>query len=202
MFSRKKPTVYLTFDDGPIPEVTPWVLQQLKQHNAQATFFCIGDNVAKHPEIATQILNEGHSIGNHTFHHKNGWKTSFEEYLKEFELFNSELKKSLSDEVFEDNKTNQKSNILFRPPYGKMTSSQAKAILKKGCKIIMWHVLSGDYDKNISETECLENVLKNIEKGSIIVFHDSLKAEKNLKFVLPKVLEYIQEKGWSSQAIN
>jgi len=188
-FSRSQPTVYLTFDDGPIPEVTPWVLDVLRKYDARATFFCIGENITKHPEIAKQILAEGHSIGNHTFYHKNGWKTSYTEYLKDLEKFNSALKKSAI-------------KIPFRPPYGKMTSRQAKAILKKGHDIIMWDVLSGDYDENISETTCLKNVLSNIEKGSIIVFHDSLKAEKNLRYALPSVLEYIKNKGWNCGTIS
>ncbi len=193
-FSRKQPSVYLTFDDGPIPEVTPWVLDQLRKYDARATFFCIGDNIAKHPKIAQQILAEKHAIGNHTFHHKNGWKTSFEDYIKDFKLFNSEFKNI--------RKENTQSKKLFRPPYGKMTSLQAKAILKKGHDIIMWNVLSGDYNQHISEEKCLSNVLKNIQEGSVVVFHDSLKAEKNLRYVLPKVLEYIKEQGWSCKAID
>jgi peptidoglycan/xylan/chitin deacetylase (PgdA/CDA1 family) len=188
-FSRSQPKVYLTFDDGPIPEVTPWVLDLLRKYDARATFFCIGANIMKHPEIANQLLTEGHSIGNHTFYHKNGWKTSCSDYLKDFEKFNSELKKSAI-------------KIPFRPPYGKMTSRQAKAILKKGHDIIMWDVLSGDYDEKISEAKCLKNVLNHIEKGSIIVFHDSLKAEKNLRYVLPSVLEYIKNKGWNCEVIS
>ena len=207
-FSRSQPTVYLTFDDGPIPEVTPWVLEQLKIYDAQATFFCIGENVAKFPEVAQQILSEGHTIGNHTYHHKNGWQTSFEDYITDFELFNSKLKKSsIINHTSKINNRqlsnfNQISKIKFRPPYGKLTSRQAKSILKKGHDIIMWDVLSGDYDQNISAEKCLNNVLTNIEKGSVIVFHDSLKAEKNLRYVLPKVLEHIKSKGWICKIIS
>lgn len=181
-FSRKEPNVFLTFDDGPIPEVTPWVLDELKKHNVKATFFCIGDNVRKHPEIFKRIVAEGHSIGNHTFHHLNGWKTKTEEYLQDVEAAEVKFNKTIF--------TNNQASKLFRPPYGKMTSNQAKRIRKKGYKIIMWDVLSADFDMKISAEKCLENVLNNIRPGSIVVFHDSLKAEKNLRHVLPKVLEH------------
>ncbi len=224
-FSRSAPTVYLTFDDGPIPGVTPWVLDQLRKHNARATFFCIGENMQKHPEIAKQILEEGHTIGNHTFHHKNGWKTSFKNYTIDVETFNNQFSETFKEGEVQkrynlqsspnnnrDNKqqsppdsyrdVNRQSKTPFRPPYGKMTSRQAAAIQKLGHKIIMWDVLSGDYDQHISEEKCLKNVLQNIKQGSIVVFHDSLKAEKKLKFALPKVLEHIKNKGWSCKAIT
>ena len=201
-FSRSKPTVYITFDDGPIPEVTPWALEQLRKYDALATFFCIGENITKHPEIATQIMAEGHTIGNHTYHHKNGWKSQFEDYINDVDAFSSEYKKLHNNTAFAEKTSIIKSPIPFRPPYGKMTSQQAKAILKKGHDIIMWDVLSGDFDQRISEEKCLNNVLNNIQKGSVVVFHDSLKAEKNLKFVLPKVLEHIKNKGWKCGAIN
>ncbi len=183
-FSRKENTVYLTFDDGPIPEVTPWVLDTLKDYSAKATFFCIGDNVEKHPEIFTRILTENHVAGNHTYNHLNGWKTNTIEYVQNVlecrEIVDSEL---------------------FRPPYGRLTSRQAKILRKKGFKIVMWEIISFDYDASVSEEKCLQNVLRNIKPGSIIVFHDSLKAEKNLRYVLPKVLEYISEKGWRCSSI-
>ena len=207
-FSRSQPTIYLTFDDGPIPEVTPWVLEQLRKYDARATFFCIGENIAKYPEIAHQIIVEGHAIANHTFHHKNGWKTNFEAYVSDFEQCKKQLEKCQNKEsrsTSEGNESSQKignQQLMFRPPYGKMTSRQAKAILKKGHHIIMWDVLSGDYDQDISEEKCLDNVLKNIQKGSIVVFHDSLKAERNLKYVLPKVLEHIKNNGWNCEAIT
>lgn len=183
-------SVYLTFDDGPISEITPWVLDTLKQSNAKATFFCIGDNIRKHPSIFDTILSEGHAIGNHTFNHLNGWKTSFSDYIINAEKFES-IQKKLTN-----------SRKLFRPPYGKMTSKQANYLQKKEYSIIMWDVLSADFDVNISEEKCLQNVLKNIKPGSIVVFHDSLKAEKNLKYVLPKVLDYLYKNGMSCNKIE
>jgi peptidoglycan-N-acetylglucosamine deacetylase len=185
-FSRKQKAIYLTFDDGPIPEVTAWVLEQLKGFNAKATFFCIGHNIQKHPEIFEQIKTEGHRVGNHTFNHLNASKTSLTEYMENTE----------QAAVF-FNKPD-----FFRPPYGKLDSAKAKALLKKGYKIVMWDVLSADFDQEISPEECFENVIKNAKNGSIIIFHDSLKAEKNLKFALPKVLKYFSEKGFEFKAIN
>ena len=192
-FSRNKKSVYLTFDDGPIPVVTPWVLEELKKHNAKATFFCIGNNIQKHPEVFKKVLSEGHSVGNHTFNHLNGWKTDASEYVE-----NAEKAERLMTEARSRSLNNSE---LFRPPYGKITSKQAKILKKKGFKIVMWDIISYDYDANISEEKCLQNVLKNIKPGSIIVFHDSLKAEKNLRYVLPKVLEFISEKGWNCLSI-
>ncbi|SRX72257.1 polysaccharide deacetylase family protein [Aequorivita antarctica] len=170
-FSRKSNAVYLTFDDGPIPEITPWVLDELKKYNAKATFFCIGENVKKHPEIYRRILSEGHSVGNHTFNHLKGTKTETSPYIKNV---------LLAEEII--------NSKLFRPPYGKITSKQSKILQKKGFKIVMWDIISYDYDATVSEEECLQNVLKYIKAGSVVVFHDSLKAEKNLRYVLPKVL--------------
>ena len=192
--------VYLTFDDGPIPEVTPWVLDLLNEFEAKATFFCIGKNVITNLKIFQRIIEEGHTIGNHTFDHLNGWKSKTREYIENCEKFMDIL-----NQVQDNNSKhiNQKLSIikLFRPPYGKLTSKQSKVLQKRGYKIYMWDVLSGDFSKNISKEKCLQNVLKNTNPGSIIVFHDSLKAEKNLRYVLPKVLEFISEKGWECSAI-
>ena len=184
-FSRNERVVYLTFDDGPIPDVTPWVLQQLEQYNAKATFFCIGHNIQKNPEIFEQITTKGHSVGNHTFNHLNASNTSLSEYLKNAEQAAIYFRKP----------------FLFRPPYGKLDSAKAKALLKKNYKIVMWDVLSADFDPEISTEECLKNVIENAKNGSIIIFHDSLKAEKNLKYALPKVLQYFSEKGYEFKAI-
>ncbi len=182
--------VYLTFDDGPTPEVTNWVLDQLKKYNAKATFFCIGDNVEKNPEIYENLIDQGHSIGNHTFNHLNGWKTNNKEYIE-----NTLMCENLKSEI-----CNLKSN-LFRPPYGKIKPSQSKELQKLGYKIIMWDVLSADFDTTISPEKCLENVLFNLKSGSIIVFHDSIKAFKNLEYALPRTLEFLNKKGFICEEI-
>ena len=178
-------TIYLTFDDGPIPEVTEWVLDILKEENIKATFFCIGDNIQKHPTLYQRILNEGHKTGNHTFNHLNGWSTKTKNYIENFKLCETEHLK-LNSEHF----------LLFRPPYGKMTLSQSKKIQKLGYKIIMWDVLSYDFKASITAEKCKENVLKNTTAGSIIVFHDSIKAEKTLRKILPEVIQELKNKGF------
>ena len=183
--------VYLTFDDGPTPEITNWTLNELQKFEAKATFFCIGDNLRKYPEIYKEIIQKGHSIGNHTFNHLNGWKTNTQTYIENAKLFETEL-----------SKIDTKKYNLFRPPYGKMKSSQANYLIKSGYKIIMWDVLSADYDQTISSEECLDNVLKNISSGSIIVFHDSIKGFKNWEFVLPRTLEFIKNRGYSCEVLN
>ena len=185
--------IYLTFDDGPIPEITVWVLEELKKHDAKATFFYIGHNIEKHPEIFEKVINEGHSIGNHTFNHLNGWKTSTEEYLKNTFL--------CEEQILESKICNLKSKI-FRPPYGKIKPSQSKKLRRLGYKIIMWDVLSADYDTSISPEKCLENVLQNVSSGSIIVFHDSVKAFPNLEYTLPKALKYWTAKGFVFDTIQ
>jgi peptidoglycan-N-acetylglucosamine deacetylase len=180
--------IYLTFDDGPIPEITEWVLEELKKYNVKATFFCIGDNIVKHPMVFMKIISEGHSIGNHTFNHLNGWKTSTDKYIENLKLCEVLI-------------SNTKSKI-FRPPYGKMKLSQSKKIRQLGYKIIMWDVLSLDYDNTVSPQKCLKNVLENVSTGSVIVFHDSIKAFPNLKDTLPKVLEKLSERGFVFDKIN
>lgn len=181
--STEGKNLYLTFDDGPIPSVTPWVLSVLRKHQAKATFFCIGENVQKHPQIFQQVKNEGHTVGNHTFHHLNGWKTSTEDYV-----LNAKKATLVIDSEY------------FRPPFGKLKPAQASQ-LQRHFKIVMWDVSSEDYNAKLSAEKCLANVLKNADSGSIIVFHDSLKAEKNLKYVLPKVLQHFTEKGFAFKAI-
>lgn len=189
---NKNNCVYLSFDDGPIPEITPWVLDELKKFNFKATFFCIGANIEKHSAIFKRIISDGHSVGNHTFNHLNGWKTGTKEYIENAVLCEAEIEKSAI----------QTQNAkLFRPPYGKATSRQLKILQKKGYEIIMWDVLSADFDTTISEENCLQNVLNKIEDGSIVIFHDSLKAEKNLRYALPKVLKFISERAWESKAL-
>ena len=186
---NKEKAVYLTFDDGPTPEITEWVLSELKKHEAKATFFCIGNNIEKHPSIFSKILQEGHAIGNHTFNHLNGWKTDKKEYVQ------NAVHCEKAIEAF-----NYRSN-LFRPPYGKIKPSQAKVLRDKGYQVIMWDVLSADFDQQISPEQCLENVLKNVASGSIIVFHDSVKAYENLKYVLPKTLSFLAQNKYKSLKI-
>ena len=183
--------IYLTFDDGPIPEVTEWVLDLLKTEEIKATFFCIGDNIQKHPDVYKRILAEGHQTGNHTFNHLNGWKTENRHYIENFKLCETEHLK-----------LNTEHSFLFRPPDGKIKPSQSKGVRNLGYKIIMWDVLSYDFDSNISTEKCLENVISNTEQGSIIVFHDSLKAEKNLKYALPKAIQILKDKGFVFDVIS
>jgi len=179
-------SVYLTFDDGPHPIATPFVLDLLAQYQAKATFFCIGKNVLLEPEIFQRIQQEGHSIGNHTQQHLNAWKVSNKKYLNDVIVAKINIQ-----------------STLFRPPYGKIKSPLANSLMhgKQPMKIIMWDVLSGDFDPEISKEQCWENVSKNIEPGSIVVFHDSQKAFEKLSFVLPKVLEFCQAKNLVCKAI-
>lgn len=170
MPKEERDSLYLTFDDGPIPELTPWVLDILKEYNAKATFFCVGENVKKYPAIYQRILDEGHSVGNHTFNHVKGWKMKARSYI-------DNVKKA--ERMIESK--------LFRPPYGKVTRKQIIRLKKLGYRLVMWNVLTRDYDKRVSKEKCLEIALK-ATSGSIIVFHDNLKASRNIKFALPKLL--------------
>lgn len=176
--------VYLTFDDGPDPEVTPWVLDQLKAHNAKATFFCVGENVEKYPDVYKRILTEGHTVGNHTYNHLNGWETDYEKYIVN-------VKKC--GHIF--------GSHLFRPPHGRIKRSQIKR-LKARYKIIMWTLLSGDFDSNISPTECAYNTVQYTDPGSIIVFHDSQKSKATLMGALPKILNHFSNTSWDMKAID
>lgn len=181
--------VYLTFDDGPHPTITPWVLDQLKQFNAKATFFCIGNNVDKHPYVYQKILDEGHATGNHTYNHLNGWKTDDKKYIDNI---------AAAAQLVKSN--------LFRPPYGKIKIRQSKKIgdvlQTKNPKIIMWDVLSADFDSSFSPEQCLNNVLENVSAGSIIVFHDSDKAFTNLQYALPKTLKSLNDAGFVFRKIE
>lgn len=174
--------IFLTFDDGPIPELTEWVLQTLDQFQVKATFFCVGDNVKKHPEIFTQLMESGHAVGNHTFSHVNGRKANATDYLKDIKACDQ----ALADQGFETS--------LFRPPYGRLKTSQ-RSLLKKR-KVVMWDVLSKDYDQSLSSDSILNGTIKATQPGSIIVFHDNIKAEKNLKAVLPKYIQYFLDQGY------
>ena len=189
----QKRELYLTFDDGPTPEITPWVLEQLKAYNAKATFFCIGSNIEKYPEIFKAIVKEGHAIGNHTYNHLKGWKYKTKDYLADVDM---------CKQIIDSKSINrQLSSNLFRPPYGKFKTKQAKALQKMDYKIVMWDVLSFDWDISVSEQQCFNNIISSAKKGSIIVMHDSLKAERNLKATFPKVLEYYSERGIEFKSI-
>ena len=177
--------IFLSFDDGPHPRITPLVLDMLATHGAKASFFCIGDRVKRFPGIYQRILDEGHAIGNHTFHHLNGWKTNDADYLTNI----TEAALCIDSR-------------LFRPPYGRIKGSQARAIVAKGFKTIMWTVLSGDYDAKLNPAQCANRVLENIEPGFIFLFHDAEKAEKNMLFALEKLLEACKIQGFRCEKIN
>lgn len=196
--------VYLTFDDGPIPNVTDFVLNTLKDFQIKATFFCIGDNIRKHPTIFDRIKNEGHAIGNHTYHHLKGWKTDDATYLEDFEKCQALTQ------------TN-----LFRPPYGRIKKSQIRKLVtsyklqvmslnNQGSQlatrnpqlnIVMWDVLSGDFDTSISPEKCYHNVMNNVKNGSIIVFHDSLKAWDRMEYALPRVIDALLKRGYKFEVL-
>lgn len=182
-FSPATNAVYLTFDDGPHPEATPFVLEQLKKYDAKATFFCIGKNVVEHPDIYQQILLDGHAVGNHTHNHLNGWNTSTDKYITNI--------REAAGYIRSD---------LFRPPYGRISPFQVKA-LKKDYRIIMWDLLSADFDTDITGETCVQNVVFKLQPGSIVVFHDSRKAWDRMSYALPRVLEHCRRKGWKVEAI-
>ena len=190
----KSKDIYLTFDDGPTPEITNWVLETLKQFSAKATFFCVGKNIEQYPSIFQQIVKDGHGIGNHTHNHIKGWKASADSYLKDVaqaqEVINTQVQKS---EIRNQN--------LFRPPYGQITPKQIKKLQEQAYKIVMWNVLSVDWDNSLTKEACLKNVINHADSGSVIVLHDSVKASKNMKYVLPKVLEYYTEKEFTFKRI-
>ena len=192
--------IYLTFDDGPTPEITHWTLNLLKSYQAKATFFCIGHNIEKYPNIFQDILRDGHAIGNHTNNHIKGWKTKTKDYIKN----TTEATEIINDQIQYSNIVNRKSEFvnLFRPPYGQISPKQGKKLIELGYKIIMWDVLSFDWDKSIKKEECLNNVVSNTVNGSIVVFHDSNKAAKNMQYALPKVLDYFDKRGYIFKAIG
>jgi len=179
--------IYLTFDDGPVPGPTEFVLDQLDRVKAPATFFLIGDNIRKNPAVFKKILQRGHAFGNHTYHHVSGWKMDSEDYLANAALCDEELDRAGAPQA--------EGRTLFRPPYGRITRRQIAAF--KEYKIIMWDVLTNDYAKNLSPEKCLLGALGATRPGSIVVFHDSLKAEKNLSFVLPRYLDRVCEMGYA-----
>lgn len=179
--------IYLTFDDGPHPSITPFVLELLEKFNAKATFFCIGDNVKKYPDVYKRIIDEGHAVGNHTMHHLNGWKTDDTAYLNDI----AEAKNWIDSR-------------LFRPPYGKITGFQQSQLClpRFNLHTVMWTVLSGDFDNNIDKEQCLINVFRNTGPGSVVVFHDSEKAKEKMEFALPQVLDYFSKRGFRFEKIT
>jgi peptidoglycan/xylan/chitin deacetylase (PgdA/CDA1 family) len=179
--SRSEKAIYLTFDDGPIPVVTDFVLNTLKNFGCKATFFCIGDNIIKYPDIFEQVKNDGHAIGNHTYNHLKGWKTDDDAYIRNIQDCQELTGTS-----------------LFRPPYGRIKKSQIKALksINPQLQIVMWDVLSGDFDTELAPEKCLENVIRNTQNGSVIVFHDSVKAFDRLYYALPAAIEYLLKKGY------
>lgn len=172
---RNEKAIYLTFDDGPIPELTEWVLEELGRYNAKATFFCVGANIEKHPDVFEALKQKGHLVANHTMHHIRGFKTNVADYIREVESCEAHI-----------------GTRMFRPPYGQLRRSQYRALIGRGYRIVMWDVISYDYE-NIQPDDCLKNVLSNTREGSVVLFHDSLKAEKNLRHALPAFLKHFSE---------
>ncbi|MBN8833970.1 MAG: polysaccharide deacetylase [Niastella sp. SCN 39-18] len=187
MPDKEKDTLYLSFDDGPHPTITPALLDLLQNYQAKATFFCIGENVKKYPDVYQRILQEGHAVGNHTQTHLNGWKTKDEIYLADIRQAANSIESN-----------------LFRPPYGRMTRFQQKQLMRQPhpLQVVMWSVISGDFDVRIHPERCLQNVLYNSKPGSIIVFHDSDKAKKNMEFAVPRTLNYFSKQGFSFDKIE
>ncbi len=180
--------VYLTFDDGPVPEATTWVLDTLARHAANATFFCIGRNVVANPDILARIAREGHAVGNHTWGHVNGWRTSQRSYLKEVVMAEQAIGQ-------------QGRKLLFRPPYGRITRRQARALSPR-YTTVMWDVLSADFDTSLTGAQCLANVVRNVRPGSIVVFHDSAKALPRLEHALPGTLEFLISEGYTFRTLD
>lgn len=180
-------TLYLTFDDGPVPEYTPFVLKTLQAAgDVKATFFCVGENIAKNPSVFHEVLAAGHAVGNHTYNHLKGWQTEQEAYLQNVQRCQEVMMKEGAP----------KKSGLFRPPYGRIRGRQARDLTEQGYQIVMWTVLSVDYDQRLDREACLRNSLKATRPGSIVVFHDSEKAYKNLSWVLPRYIEAVQQEGY------
>jgi len=183
-----EPIIYLTFDDGPDPKPTRFVLDTLLQYHAKATFFCVGENIQKHRKIVQEIINQGHVLANHTMNHLKGWQTSHDDYVKNT---------NKCQETLEEYSTSS----LFRPPYGRITKRQTKLLKEAGYEIIMWDLISYDYDDKIDINQALKQLIRNSKPGSIVVFHDSSKAWKQLKIMLPKYMHALNNQGYSFESI-
>ncbi len=188
----KEKVIYLTFDDGPTPVITEKVVEILANYKAKATFFCIGKNIAENPTTYQQLLDNGHAIGNHTYNHLKGWKSSNATYINDIE----KTQEILNSKLITHN------SKLFRPPYGRIKPSQGKALEKLGYKIIMWDILAIDWDSSVAKEEVLNNIISNTANGSIVVLHDSIKASKNMLYALPKVLDHFTKKGYTFKKIK
>lgn len=186
----KSPQIFLTFDDGPIPDISEFVLDTLQAYDAQASFFCVGDNIRKHPDIFQKILQAGHQVGNHTFHHRNGRQLSTSEYWQEVSLCQEQIDRYVPS-------TQAK---LFRPPYGRLKAAQSRQV-RRHYRVIMWDVLTYDFDAQLSPETALSKALQNTQAGSIVLFHDSLKAEKTLRYALPRFMDHFARKGYQFSSL-
>ena len=187
--------VYLTFDDGPIPEITEWIIDLLKSHEVKATFFCVGDNIQKYPDVFDRLLSDGHCVGNHTFNHDKGWETDngvYAESINRTQVLIDQIKSS---------KGLDSRNKIFRPPYGKLVPAQSDEIRSNGYEIVMWDILSADFDLDVSSKKCLRNVISNTSDGSIVVFHDNVKSFKTIQYVLPRYLKFLKKRGYELATI-
>ena len=187
----QQPIAYLTFDDGPIPEVTPRVLKILAQYDVKATFFMVGENIDKHPEVFRQVVKAGHTIGNHTYNHLKGWKTGFHEYLDNVRHCQEAI----------HGKWKMDNGQLFRPPYGKATLRQRRALHQKGYRLIYWDILTRDYDPSVTPEAMLRRIQREVRPGSIINFHDSLKSNERTLAVLPQVIEWLRAQGYTLETL-
>lgn len=189
----KEKVIYLTFDDGPTPEITDWVLNELDKFEATATFFCIGKNVVENPEIFKRILKRGHNIGNHTHNHLNGWKTDADIYMQNVDMAQRAIEKNADFPI---------STKWFRPPYGKISIKQSRLLRENDFVPVMWHIVAYDWDTTINAKKCANNIIKNALPGSIIVLHDSVKAFNSLKEALPEVLNHFHKEGYTFKALS
>ncbi|MFR9620069.1 MAG: polysaccharide deacetylase family protein [Rikenellaceae bacterium] len=181
---ESRESIYLTFDDGPTPGITEWILATLERYNAKATFFVLGRNVELYPELYRKIVEAGHVVGNHTYSHQRGWRMSLERYVEDVDLADGLIH-----------------SPLFRPPYAQITPAQANHLARR-FRLIMWDVLSRDYSNQVSRRGCLKNVVEDLRAGSVVVFHDSEKSFRNMSYALPRTLDYIEKMGWRCDSIK